>query len=181
MILLIEGLNMTGKSTLAAAIGEALDLPILKFNVPPPDAYRHFRDGLLEQYRRSRHFIIDRAHLSNYAYNGCLGGGVLSDRELGKFDHFMSVMECRLFLMGDAVEAVEARMRRRVDKGDGAETMTADKIAAVQVRFLDVYTMSRIDMKSIHRLPDFISADGKKTPFFRQTLDELDQALRKEP
>ncbi len=181
MILLIEGLNMTGKSTLAAAVAEALGLPILKFNVPPEAAHAHFRDRLLDQYRCSRHFVIDRAHLSNYAYNGQLGGGVLSDQEWHRFDGFVSMLDSRLFLMIDCDTKIHLRLQTRADKGDGAETLTLPQVADLQRRFVDSYITSRINMQSIHRLPDFIAADGKHTALFYQTVEELDQAIRKDP
>ena len=97
MVLLLEGMNCAGKTTLAQRLYAELGWPIIKFNVPPDDAYDYFRDTLEEARKTHSNLILDRGHLSNLAYNGCLGGGVIHFNQFDALDQSVDV----LFLMVD--------------------------------------------------------------------------------
>lgn len=142
MILLLEGTSGTGKSSLARRLGDALNLPILKFAVPPEGAFEHFSNHLNAFAEAHPHGIVDRCHLSNWACNGSEGGGVLSYSEWLGLDDWFKRHQTWLFLMvGDPREIQERLLKR-----DG-ESPSVPEIGALQLRFLEAFDMSGIEVK----------------------------------
>jgi thymidylate kinase len=184
MILLIEGMNVTGKSTLAKAFSETLQIPILKFNVPPVEAYAYFRDGILTQVKASPHFIIDRCHLSNYAYRGTLGGGTMKMVTVGMIDNLLHELNAWLFLMMDSPNLIAERLTLRTGRSDQAENLTTQQIGDIQNRFIDCFNLSRIEVKAQYALPLFIDEGHKTDQFYRMvaqmraTIDEQTYAYK---
>jgi thymidylate kinase len=169
VIILLEGLNCTGKTTLAQKFQEHLDLPIVKFNVPGPDPYQEFSEQLRLAGQQHQHFIIDRLHLSNYAYNGCLGGGVLDIYQWDKIDRMIEEAQGVLYWMVDTPHAIEARLKERSGREDGAETMDRGQIGEIMQRFDRAYTQSQIRNKGSYTLPQFYH-DGELTDKFRDHI-----------
>jgi thymidylate kinase len=166
MIVLVEGLNCTGKTTLAQKFQEHLKLPIVKFDVPGPHPFTEFTERLNLALQEHRHFIIDRLHLSNYAYNGCLGGGVLDIYQWDKIDRMIEEAQGVLYWMVDTPHAIEARLKERSGRQDGAETMDRRQIGAIMQRFDQAYTQSQIRNKGSYTLPQFYD-DGYATKQLR--------------
>lgn len=172
MIVLIEGLNRTGKSTLAQNLSNSLQIPIVKFDVPGPDPYFEFTGRLQEAMRASRHFIIDRLHLSNFAYNGILGGGVLSSDEWDKVDQILGKESTLLYWMVDTPQAIQARLQAGASREDGAETLDRAWLAMMHGRFDSAFRRTSIRNKGSFTLPQFVE-DGKTTPKFEEHLHLL--------
>jgi thymidylate kinase len=170
MIILLEGLNCTGKSTLAKAFSERLEIPVVKFNVPGTDPYQEFSERLQTAVAEHRHFIVDRLHLSNYAYNGWLGGGVLNPQEWGKIDQFLSEQTAVLYWMVDTPHAIEQRLTERQDRNDGAERLDRSWLATIHDRFQEAFRRSMIPNKGSFMLTQFILND--------QPMQQLDKNLQ---
>lgn len=177
MILLIEGVSCVGKSTLATTLSEAVGVPILKFNVPPADAYSHFQDGLIRQFKESPHFIIDRCHLSNAAYQGMLGGGVMSGVQCGMIDNLLHQMGAWLFLMLDEPALIAERLLQRTGRQDQAEMLTRHQLGDLQNRFIDLFDVSRIEQKGSFTLPQFLTDEGFYTTQFEQIAEQMRAAM----
>lgn len=180
MILLIEGINCTGKSSLAAAVSEATGLPILKFNVPPEAAYAHFRDGLIARFKANPHFIIDRCHLSNAAYQGMLGGGVMNASEYLRIDNLLREMGAWLFLMVDEPALIAERLLLRTGRQDQAETLVRHQIGDIQNRFVALFDRSSIEQKGSFTLPQYLTAEGDQTEQFRRLVDQMQDVINEQ-
>jgi hypothetical protein len=174
MILLIEGCNVCGKSTLAQQFSDDLDWPVLKFNVPSNNAYLHFI-GLLSLFHRDHgSFIIDRCHLSNRAYNGQLGGGVMALDEWLKVDDWLRARQTWLFLLVDDPFAIEARLQERTGREDGANQLGRHELAQIQQRFIEASAMSRIEVKGHFTLPQLIEPEtGIPTNQYYQIYEQI--------
>ena len=172
MIILLDGLNCTGKSTLATAFSERLQIPVVKFNVPGPDPYTEFSERLQAAVADVRHFIVDRLHLSNYAYNGWLGGGVLNPVEWAKIDQLISEQTAVLYWMVDTPHAIEQRLMERQGRNDGAERLDRGWLATIHDRFEEAYRRSTILNKGSFMLPQFIQ-DEQPTAQFLENLRVL--------
>ncbi len=179
MILLLEGPNQTGKSTLAKAFSEELNLSILKFNVPPPEAYEHFRSGIYKQVKQSPHFIIDRCHLSNYAYRGTLGGGTMDMLQVGMIDNLLFELKAWLFLMIDSPSLIAERLALRTGRNDQAESLTRQQIGNIQNRFEDAFNLSRIEVKARYSLPLYID-EGRKTDQYYRMVAQMRATIQEQ-
>lgn len=177
MIILIDGVNCTGKSTLAKQFSEDLNWPILKFNVPPESAYEHFslRIGLMtDAGLEEGHFIIDRCHLSNWAYCGMLGGGVLDGSEWNRVDDLLRRHKTWLFLLVDDPFAIEARLQQREGREDGANSLKRHELASLQQRFTEAMAMSRIEVKGQFTLMQLLDPEtGEPTNHYYQLLEQI--------
>lgn len=169
MIILIEGLNCTGKSTLAENLRSHLEIPVLKFDVPGDDVYGEFRSRLQWGIDHNTHFIIDRLHLSNIAYNGELGGSVLVGNEWNMIDQMVANQKALLYWMVDSPQAIKKRIALRQGRSDGAEKLDRNKIAAMHNRFAEAFQRSQIPNKGSFTLPQFVE-DGQPTEQFYQNL-----------
>jgi thymidylate kinase len=178
MILLIEGVNRVGKTTLATRLAQDLDWPILKFNVPPANAYEHFKLSLSLMAELKGSFIVDRCHLSNRAYQEKLGGGVMDFSEWSNLDEWLRGKGAWLFLLVDNPFDIEARLQKRPDKGDGAEHLSRSEIAALQSSFDEAYQTSAIEVKGHFTLPQFIDQEtGWVTDHYRSVLKQIQREV----
>jgi thymidylate kinase len=168
MIVLLEGLNCTGKTTLANLLQHHLNVPIIKFNVPGHDPYSEFKERVEAAVQEHGHFIVDRLHLSNVAYGGRLGGGVLTPTEWTKIDKFLCEQKAFLYWMLDTPQAIEERLKERTGRADGAQTMEREQIGLIHTRFQKAFDLSAIDPKGSFMLPQFY--DDFVTPQFRQNV-----------
>lgn len=186
MILILDGLNCTGKTTMAKQFAyylgspETGDLPILKFNVPDGDPHEYFRETLIFQYKKSPHFVIDRCIYSNYAYNSCQGGGVLEPGQFWRLDLMLKQMGAWLFLMVDNPIAIHDRLQQeRQRHAYGAESLTRRQIGDIQNRFFEVLNWSHLETKGSFRLPQFVQ-DGRPTGQFFHLIEKMKEAMRDE-
>jgi len=147
-----------------------LQLPVLKFNVPKGDPFVEFRDRLEEGIREHRHFIVDRLHLSNFAYNGILGGSVLTPDEWIALDVLLAAEKTFLYWMLDTPHAIEERLRLREGRFDQAEQLNRSSLAAIHLRFQKGFDQSLCFVKGSFMLPQFVNEDGIVS---QQFLDNL--------
>ena len=177
-VLVIEGVNCTGKSTLAKLFSDRTGLEIVKFGVAPKqNPFRYFAANILQAAQRNENFIIDRCHLSNYAYQEMQDSGVMAIPYWQMIDKELARLHAWLFLLTDDVFQIEQRMQER-RKGDGADGWDRPRIALVQRRFEEAFEMSRLEPRGQFSLPLFISADGQPTPQFEDVLTRFQQACR---
>lgn len=152
MILLLEGTEGVGKTTLGHAVSQALAIPYYHFNAPPVEGtFEHFYGLLRDVIAETPNMVIDRFHLSNWAYNGRFGGGVLTCREWRQLDDLLVEQEAYLALMVDSVFAIEERLQVRGDPF--AALIDRAMLAAVQTRFQDLLACTRIADNGSYRLP----------------------------
>ena len=164
MVLLIEGVNHTGKSTLAKKLAKDLGWGILKFNVPPLESpYIHFSQRIHAAIREHGNVIIDRCHFSNFAYNGRLGGGVLNEIERYALDKIIDVV----FLLVDSPFVIAERLNEDVDRDDGAERLTRQDLGDIQKRFYEALGSSLIENKYSFQFPQLITEDGVTAQYVR--------------
>lgn len=176
-VLLFEGVNCTGKSTLAQLFAARTGLEIVKFGIAPADdPFGYFAAGIDQAALRSHHFIIDRCHLSNYAYQQEQQSGVMSIRDWSRIDQRLARLDTWLFLMTDDVFQIERRMQER-KKGDGADGWNRERIARVQERFEDGFQMTDLEPKGQFSLGLFL-LDGIITDQFKSILARFREACR---
>lgn len=177
-VLILEGVNCTGKSTLAKLFAERTGLEIVKFGVPPAEnAFGYFASGIMEAAARNESFIIDRCHLSNYAYGTRQGGTLLPVPYWQKLDQELCRLNGWLFLMTDNVFQIERRMKKR-QKGDGADGWDRETIAAVQRRFEEAFEMTKLEPKGQFSLSLFLDAEGRPTSQCESILAQFQEACR---
>lgn len=150
MVILLEGVNGTGKTSLAKQLGKALNFPTIKFVAPVTDAFDYFDLSVV----KNTHLIIDRYHLSNWVYGSSEGGTTLSWEEWMKLDTQLQERGVWLFLMvGDPFEIQERLVER-----DGKAPST-QRLALLQQRFLEAYEMSGIEVKGTFDYSTFLNEE----------------------
>ena len=180
MIILIEGFDQTGKSTLARALARDLDLPLARFGVPPAiGVLQHFLTKI-EVQRSGRGLVVDRLHLSNYAYNGRLGGGVLTAEEWSAVDGYLARRWSGLLLLVDSPFAIERRLRQ--EGPSEASGLTREQIGATCGRLSAAFAASNIPHKRSLRLPNFLDpATGEPTDHYRRFVELVQSRLKAPP
>ena len=174
----MEGCDRTGKSTLAKALAEDLELPILKFGVPPElGVYDYFMDHL-KNFEGSS-VIVDRLHLSNYAYNGQLGGDVLLAEEWSLIDNYVARHDGHLFLLVDTPFAVEQRLR--AEGPSEASELKREQIGLLCSRFNASFAASSIRVKGSYLLPQLVEPGSEvRRPRLQALIDLLRDRLEPE-
>ncbi len=146
MLILLEGCNATGKSSLAHRLSEALEWPILKFVAPKDSAFEYFRSGIDDANCFNNHTIIDRCHLSNMVYGRSEGGAVMTFDEWQRIDEWLKELDTWLFLMVGDPMGIAQRQLARVSRG-WQTSRTASSNAALQQRFIEAFELSQIETK----------------------------------
>lgn len=178
MILLLEGCSAVGKTSLANRFSKELDIPIQHFGIPPVDGvfdyfYRELDIGIT----MNRHLILDRFHLSNHAYNGKLGGGVLSLPEWLRLDEILSRFETWLILMVDDPFLIHSRLQEGAARPDGAQSLSRDEVGNIQNRFSDALRMSAIEVKGSYQYRQFVDMEGTDTPQMEWFLGKMRELM----
>lgn len=177
-VLVIEGVNCTGKSTIAKLFADRTGLELVKFGIAPKDnPFRYFASTIINAAARNENFIVDRCHLSNYAYQSMQESGVMEIPYWQQIDKELERLNGWLFLMTDDVFKIEQRMQAR-KKGDGADGWSRQRIALVQRRFEEAFDMSRLEPRGQFSLPLFLLPDGQTTQQFEEVLTKFQQACR---
>src|SRR3989338_4886641 len=65
MMIIIEGIDKSGKSHLAQYLSKTFNLPIFKFSIPKEDPYIEYMSFLLKQ---TKPCILDRSYLGELIY-----------------------------------------------------------------------------------------------------------------
>jgi hypothetical protein len=179
MILLLEGANCCGKSTLAQSLAADLGCEIVKFSMAPTTlTFDYFWDGLVLARRRSPNMIVDRAHLSNAVYGDLQGSGMLNPKEWSTIDQWFVQQEAWLFLMTDDVFRIEARVQERGREIDAP--LGRPQLAQIQRDFERFYGQSGIEPKGQYALHLFLQLNGNNlsctnepTDMYRKLVDRL--------
>lgn len=151
--IIIEGLDKTGKSTLAQFLSEKTGMPIKKFSAPEAgeDPYTQYEDFFLQ----NKEGIIDRCHLSEMAYGPVFRGK--SSINEGK-QYLLEEWLLMTGVVGVYCEAEKEVLVKRFEE-DGEDFIKPEQIEAVQEGFEKALTTSRIpwlcysvgdDMEAIH-------------------------------
>lgn len=177
MILLLEGCQRTGKSTLARMLSQDLKWPILHFGVPPSEGVcQHFLAEIETEVSRHPHLIVDRFHLSNLAFHGILGGGVLQPAEAVKLDNYLARLGTWLMLMVDDPFAIEKRLQQFGERGDGAHSLDRALLTEIQKEFEKLMQFSEIARKATYSLSLYVNERGAATEEYFQLLGRLRMA-----
>lgn len=174
MFIVVEGPDRAGKSTLAQALAADLELPHLHFGVPPTlDAADHFLTGLRAHAGGA---VVDRLHLSNYAYNGVLGGGVLLAEEWAALDSYLARRWSWLLLLVDHPFRIEERLRQ--EGPSEASGLTRPQLGTICGRFNAAFSASNIPHKGMYQLPQFIGpVSGERTEQYQSLVASLRERL----
>jgi len=172
-IFLIEGCDRTGKTTLATRLSHDMEIPALHFGVPPDDVYSHFVNSLWDVMQQSRNFIVDRLHLSNRAYNGVHGGGVLSPSEWFEIDRLVADSGGWLLMLVDNPYGVVQRMRE-----EGDFRLTPHQIGDIQNQFNRGFEYSIVEPKGVFELPLLLTKEGEKTLLYQDLVNKMMDSIR---
>jgi thymidylate kinase len=177
MIILIEGFSCTGKSSLAQVFSKELDIPVVHFGIPPTeDIYDWFFYQFDLAVTKNRHLIIDRFHLSNFAYRDAVGGGVLTNAEWFKLDEMLASFDTCLLLLCDDPFCIQDRLQKR-EKQDRANQMDRWQIGEIQQRFFEAMRMSQIDSKGSYQFSQFINCEEGYMPQMEHALREMRKGM----
>jgi hypothetical protein len=179
MILLLEGTNCCGKSTLARNLADDLGCEVVKFSMAPTTlTFDYFWDGLVLARRRSPNFIVDRAHLSNAVYGDLQGSGMLNPKEWATIDQWFVQQNAWMFLMTDDVFRIEARVQERGREIDAP--LSRPRLANIQRDFERFFGQSQIATKGQYALNLFYQLNGNNlsctnepTDMYRKLLARL--------
>lgn len=183
MILLLEGTNCCGKSTLARSLADDLGCEIVKFSMAPTTlTFDYFWDGLVGARRRSPNLIVDRGHLSNAVYGDLQGSGMLNPSEWATIDQWFVQQNAWLFLMTDDVFRIEARVQERGREIDAP--LGRPQLAQIQRSFERFYSQSEIETKAQYALHLFYQLNGNNlsctnepTEMYQNLVKRLRQEL----
>lgn len=149
MIVLLDGLNKTGKSTLAKRL--MADLPhfrYLHFDAPrdPNRVYQHFAESL--EAIDGLDIILDRLHWSNAAFRDLVGGHVLMPFDHDRIDQWVAARPSAAVLLVDDPHAICQRVRADLPERPWLEPIaTPATIGQIQNRFYEVMARSAITPK----------------------------------
>lgn len=181
MIILLEGCERVGKSTLAARLSQDLGWPIVKFGIPEGDVFGYFFTRPDDALADHPNLILDRYHLSNYAYQNTPGGEVLGDGTL--WGEGMRAMEgyliqenAFLIWLVDDIDSIENRLRLTEHRDDPAATLTREQLVRIQDRFGRAYEESGITRKLTCSLRNLIAEDDEPTELYRCLVNSLAEA-----
>jgi thymidylate kinase len=172
-IFLIEGCNNVGKTTLATRLSHDMEIPCIHFAVPPENVYEHFVTRLWETMSSSQHLVVDRLHLSNFAYDGIHGGGVLSPTEWFEVDRLVADSGGWLLMLVDNPYSIVQRMRQ-----EGDFSLTPYQIGDIQNRFSRAFERSQIEPKGMFELPLLLNEHGDKTNMYAELVNKMLDSTR---
>lgn len=180
MILLLDGVNKTGKSTLARRI--MADVPhfrYLHFDAPRTyKVYQFFMDRLEEV--DGLDIILDRLHLSNAAFRDLLGGSVLADFDWWRIDQWVAQRPSVALLMVDDPHAILPRVEADLEARPWLKPLaTAAAIGQVQNRFYQCFDRSAISPKWALGLDQLLDLDADP-PAVTETYQRLLSHLKGE-
>lgn len=110
-IIILEGCDKTGKTSMATALSEVLTWPVVKHG-PPKGGYP------LDEYYQTltdhpEPFIADRYHVGESVYGPLYRGGRrLNQLDLRAFEAVLSTRNALLVLMEDDAQAIVERFRK---------------------------------------------------------------------
>lgn len=174
MLFLIEGPDRCGKSTLAHSLSQTLDIPILHFGVPPSDPTQlmeFFLTPIQEALKTHEHFVIDRYHLSNEAYQETFGCAVLPAADWFWLDAWIESLGTFLFMLVDNPRAIYERVQ-----AEGKDQLTMQEIGEILNRFNESYGRSQITPKGSFKLTQLIN-NGRPTVQWVQTLRAISEEM----
>jgi len=175
MIVLLEGVGRTGKSTLAERL--RTDLPghhYVHFSVPDRPAMEYFQERLGSAVaEHGEKLILDRFHWSNHAYGSTFGGSVLSDSDFCWLDLWLSQRCVVAVLLVDDPRAIYRRMQTTAAADPEKRVLTsAAQIGETQNRFYRCFDRSAIGTKWVMGLDQFfdLEAEGQPTEIYERLL-----------
>jgi len=163
----IEGCDKTGKSSLAAALRDALGWPVVRSSqtTGPDAALQEYLDVLEHQ---KGHFIADRFHLGESVYGPIYRGTPrLDPSAVWLIEERLLDRGCLLVLMEDDPEALVSRFRE-LDEGFAWEGDVPDLLARFDVE----WRRSRLAKVRAHWRPNGV---GERT--IHHTIVDLVTAM----
>jgi thymidylate kinase len=127
--IIIEGLDKTGKSTLAAYLSDRLGMPIKKFSAPEKD--KDPTPEYLFFLANAEPHILDRCYMSEMAYGPVMRGASWIDRRM---QTIVEEVALRAGSSGVFCFATEKELAERFVK-DREEFLPIEKAMAVQKNF----------------------------------------------
>ena len=138
-VIVIEGVDKTGKSSLAAALRETLGWPVVKSSqtTGPDAALQEYLDVLEHQ---KGHFIADRFHLGESVYGPVYRGTPpMDDAAVRLVEIRLLERGCLLVLMEDYAAAIAGRF-----KAHGEDFARAADVSDLLLRFDNEWRRSRL-------------------------------------
>lgn len=138
-IIIIEGVDKTGKSTLAKRLSDNTGLPIVHLGVPE-EGRDHFRylKGLIEAHPDG--VIFDRFHFGDYVYAGTTRDTeALSQEEFAAVEDILIGRNALLIYCHDDPEQIRQRF-----EADGEDLIPASRISNLLERYDDILRRSKL-------------------------------------
>jgi len=160
--IIIEGPNLSGKSTLSKALSERLGIPVVH-NSKPEDG---FRDNLKFSMENKENIILDRHHLGEVVYPALKRDG-RQPLELWEQHMIERVLESK----GTILILCSADLQFRLQKFDerGEDFVTKNELKDEGDLFEDAFNRSLLSNKFDYRLP---FTDEDKTERFLDFIEE---------
>ena len=171
-MIIIEGMDKTGKTTLAEALALRMRRQIAAFGVPPIDVFEYHSTGVE---RAGRSAIIDRLHWSEYAYGKTYraGCGYTAER-WAELEGRLESLDAFTIMMTDELPLVRQRWEW------SQEPFDPEKLVELNNHFTDLYLRRS---KPISRLPailmnyrDLFDHKGQTTARFEAVVREIEEA-----
>jgi thymidylate kinase len=147
VILIFEGADLVGKSTLAEEFARRMDAPVIKIRwdlMHPEAETRAFAKATIALLVGLRpDAVFDRCYFSFYAYGPVLGYDVAYMPALIK--RFERVENARLVMLTAREEVLRERFAKEPD-----EWFTIDQIVAANARFPDLIALAPPNLPTLH-------------------------------
>lgn len=136
-VIVLEGCDKVGKSTVAAQLSQLLSWPVLKFGQPGPDgAFKEYCYALAHQ---DGPFIADRFHIGESVYGPIYRGAGMNQFDARHIENELRERGCLLVLMEDAPERIIARFKEH------DETFAKEEhVRAIISHFDELFWRSRL-------------------------------------
>lgn len=175
-VLIVEGVNGVGKTTLANRLGgdleqQGLSWIVAKAQVPSENPFAYFQN-LLQWPSNPDVVILDRWAWSNMVYAGREGGAVMSGAEFQALQRETEVVNARVLLLVDDPDAIAARLRAERNVQD-PQTELRKRLGELQEMFFQIARTTMLDVDTM-TLRDLIDEAGAPTAACAKLLGWLE-------
>jgi thymidylate kinase len=117
MIIILEGENKTGKTTLANYIIDNYGFDYVKCSQPKGDPFEEYMEIIEEIKRTGKDTIIDRFHIGEFVWGPLYrGGSLLNIKHLDIIDKLLIENETYLFYCYDDIENIVERFDKEKEE-----------------------------------------------------------------
>lgn len=164
-IVIVEGLDRCGKTTLVESLLSLIgNCERHHFGIPPlENTLAFYQNQIIDRITTCKSYgtgtIFDRSFISNYAYNGIFGGGVLGREHINTLTK-VCVEEAFYFILLYSEPSSILRRLGEESKETKAGELSLSQINTIQSRFFQIFSELPTHRKTICTIEDLFIVDN---------------------